>query len=309
MDMTGPILPDAFRNRVLQMHGDTGACWLDGLPELISNLSDTWALSVGSPFDLSYNYVAPARGPDGESLVLKIAVSGDRQIAREAAALMRVSDSCSVRLVTFDGSHGAMLTERAMPGDSLSVLADRSDHAASEAIGEIFECIWNTSPDATDTSLSSVMEETFLPNLQLPESINLAQLELIEGARVILRRLSLEAEESTFLHGDLHHGNLLSAQRSPWLMIDPKAMVGERCFDVAGYVISPLRSSTETPNRRELMVNRSTVLAGQLGLDPSRILSWAFIRAVAAELWNIEDHGTQMGTGFQLAETLEEIIG
>ena len=42
--------------------------------------------------------------------------------------------------------------------------------------------------------------------------------------------------EPVVLHQDLHGGNVLRAQREPWLAIDPKPLVGEREFDTASFL-------------------------------------------------------------------------
>ena len=41
------------------------------------------------------------------------------------------------------------------------------------------------------------------------------------------------------LHQDLHPDNVLAAEREPWLVIDPKPLVGEREFAVAPIIRAP----------------------------------------------------------------------
>jgi len=42
--------------------------------------------------------------------------------------------------------------------------------------------------------------------------------------------------DQVLVHQDLHADNILSAQRKPWLVIDPKPLVGEREFAIASVV-------------------------------------------------------------------------
>ena len=41
------------------------------------------------------------------------------------------------------------------------------------------------------------------------------------------------------LHGDLHHDNILTATREPYLAIDPKGLVGNRAYDVTAAMLNP----------------------------------------------------------------------
>ena len=42
------------------------------------------------------------------------------------------------------------------------------------------------------------------------------------------------------LHGDLHHFNILSAQRQPWLAIDPKVVPGEPAYETGAFIRNPI---------------------------------------------------------------------
>src|SRR5207244_380459 len=47
----------------------------------------------------------------------------------------------------------------------------------------------------------------------------------------VLRQLPGTAESRVLLCTDLHAGNVLTAQREPWLVIDPKPFIGDPAFD------------------------------------------------------------------------------
>ncbi len=59
----------------------------------------------------------------------------------------------------------------------------------------------------------------------------------------LLRELPRSAERSVLLSTDLHAGNVLAAQREPWLVIDPKPFVGDPAYDA--------QESLEDPTMRE----------------------------------------------------------
>ena len=87
------------------------------------------------------------------------------------------------------------------------------------------------------------------------------------------------------LHQDFHRGNALSAQRAPWLAIDPKPLVGERAFDARWLLYDLLHSDPRHPlPAAELLVS----LAADLSLDAERVRLWSFARAVENVLWCYE---------------------
>ena len=51
--------------------------------------------------------------------------------------------------------------------------------------------------------------------------------------------------QNLVLHGDLHHYNILSAEREPWLAIDPKGIVGEPEYEAAAFLRNNLLDRPE----------------------------------------------------------------
>jgi streptomycin 6-kinase len=78
------------------------------------------------------------------------------------------------------------------------------------------------------------------------------------------------------LHQDLHGENVLAAQREPWLVIDPKPLLGEREFAVA-----PIVRSFEFGHSRRDALYRLDRLTSELGLDRERARGWTIGQTVA----------------------------
>src|SRR5580658_9773825 len=79
---------------------------------------------------------------------------------------------------------------------------------------------------------------------------------------------------------DLHGDNVLRAQREPWLLIDPKPLVGEREFSIA-----PIVRSHEFGHSQKATVDRLDRLTNALGLKRERARLWAFAQTLA---WSFE---------------------
>ena len=52
------------------------------------------------------------------------------------------------------------------------------------------------------------------------------------------------------MHGDLHHDNIVSAQREPWLVIDPKGLVGDPGYETGPFINNPYGRMETWPDPR-----------------------------------------------------------
>lgn len=95
----------------------------------------------------------------------------------------------------------------------------------------------------------------------------------LEGVAT-LRCLPGSAQPSVLLTLDLHAGNVLSAQREPWLMIDPKPCVGDPAYDVTQHLLNCPRRLHSDPLA---LVAR---ISNLVDLDRDRVRLWLFARCV-----------------------------
>ena len=105
--------------------------------------------------------------------------------------------------------------------------------------------------------------------------------DLLDAAVELLHDLGESQGEQVLLHQDLHADNVLAAQREPWLVIDPKPLVGEREFAVA-----PIVRAYELGHSPELVVHRLDCLTSDLGLDRERARGWTIAQTLA---WAFEN--------------------
>lgn len=74
---------------------------------------------------------------------------------------------------------------------------------------------------------------------------------------------------------DLHSGNVLSAEREPWLVIDPKPFTGYSAYDATQHLLN-----CEARLRADPLGTIRSV-ADLLEVDPERVRLWTFARAAA----------------------------
>jgi streptomycin 6-kinase len=115
------VIPDDFARKMIALGGDDGRAWIERLPSILAACEERWGLTIGLPFDLSYNYVAPAVRSDGTAVVVKACLPDGESTQVEA---LRLFDGRGmVRLLEYDESEEVMLLERLRPGTLLSTLA------------------------------------------------------------------------------------------------------------------------------------------------------------------------------------------
>jgi streptomycin 6-kinase len=84
-----------------------------------------------------------------------------------------------------------------------------------------------------------------------------------------------EAEAHVLLATDLHAGNVLRAEREPWLAIDPKPFVGDPAYDATQHLFNCVSRLSEDPDGT---IGR---FADLLDVDRKRVRLWLFARAAA----------------------------
>jgi streptomycin 6-kinase len=110
------------------------------------------------------------------------------------------------------------------------------------------------------------------------------------------------------LHGDLHHENILQAQRQPWLAIDPKGVVGEPAYEVGALLRNMAPRLLKGSQPSQIVARRAGILSEELGFDRTRLLGWGLAQAVLAAWWCIED-GVDGWEGFiRCAELIQDTM-
>jgi streptomycin 6-kinase len=293
-------LPERFVRVTVQLFGDAGAAWLRSLPALLAEFTERWSLSLHEPFAApSYNYVVPATRADGEPVVLKMGFPNP-ELTCEIEALRWYDGHGSARLLDGDAERGALLLERLVPGQMLSEI---DDEQATAIAASVMRQLWRPAPNHHNFPTVAKWHQGVQ---RLRDSFDGGTGPLpaafVDRAEKLTAELLASAAEPVLLHGDLHHFNILSAQRQPWLAIDPKGVLGEPAYEVGPLFLNP------SPQPARVQARRADQLAAELGIDRQRILGWGVARAVLAACWSIEDSGSFWGDAIECAETLAGLM-
>ena len=239
------MVTDEFVGNVTEAWGSAGADWLDSLPAILAEIEDRWCVRASEPFDLSYNYVAPAVRQDGAEVVLKLGVPNDHY-RREVEALRIFGGRGAVRLLKSDPVLGAMMLERLKPGTCLGDMPDEK-RATSIAAG-VMKRLWRPAPGELPFPEVSEYEGGLEWLGSQLDGMGPLPKPLVVRAEAMLRELLEESNDPVVLHGNLHPWNILSAERGPWLAIDPKGVVGDPAYELGPFIYS-LSLTQEEPAR------------------------------------------------------------
>jgi streptomycin 6-kinase len=279
------VVPSSVRRDVLAWHGSAGQAWLDGLPKTVWRLQRLWSLRTdGPPYGGgSHSYVVPVRRAGGEQAVLKV-IYRDEENAAEPTALRQYDGDGAVRLYEYDPETGAMLLERAVPGNRLKstrFFGHRTPEAAWRRIGiacGLYRRLWRPSADADGfpglPAATDMLQEWKAEYGDAKgEARKGPAAHWLDLALDLCDRLA-EPPELGIGNRDTHLSNIVSAEREPWLVIDPKPYLAERAFD-GGFLLFKLQLLG--PHSGTLLLN--TVAEG-LGVDAERLRAWALLRAI-----------------------------
>jgi streptomycin 6-kinase len=253
--------------------------WLAALPARLEELTQRWGLELGESFEPGGNcsWVAPAVDRHGRDVVLKIAWPHTEAL-HEAEGLAALGGEGAVQLYELvrldERDTTALLLERCRPGIELRQRPEREQHAV---VTGLLRSVWavELSADHPFRPLS-VMADDWIQRAETRLRAEPARLDagLARDGFDLFRELSRTGPGDVLVLTDMHAGNVLSAQRRPWLVIDPKPYVGDPHYDVLQHLLNCDQSLQTNPIR---LLNEVADLAG---LDAGRVRQWLFARCV-----------------------------
>jgi streptomycin 6-kinase len=206
------------------------------------------------------------RLPDGTEAVLKIAHDLDTESVYEPEALAFWAGQGTVRLIDHDPATRAMLIERCVPG---TPLGSEYDESTMDVAASAMERLWNEPPhDVPWPTLAGNAERWARELLERYDG------PLLGEALAAIRELAPTQERLVLCHQDLHGGNVLRAEREPWLVIDSKPIVAEPAYDAIALVRDARPTLDQLRFRLDFMCER-------LGLDRERVRRWGIVKSLA----------------------------
>ncbi len=299
-------IPDDFVRRMIAVHNEEGLAWLERLPTILANCEQRWGLTLAPPFaHLSYHYVAPAVRADGTPVVVKVC-SPTGEFEREAEALRLFDGRGMVQLLDYYRQEEVLLLECLEPGTLLGTLKD--DEKATSYAADVMRQLWRLIPPGHQFPSVGDWGRGFIRLRQRYDGgTGPFPPALLAEAETLYAELSASMSESVLLHGDLHHDNILAAERQPWLAIDPKGVVGEPAYETGALLRNPLPDLLNMPQPGRILARRVDQLAEELAFDRVRVRNWGLAQAVLSAWWSVEDSDQMWEEALICAALLAEI--
>ena len=288
---------------ITSIYGNIGDAWLAALPDFLKEIENVHNIKIENPFqNLTYHYAAIAIQSDGSECVFKCGVPNEA-LVNEIRALQYFDGNGAVKLLDADENKGWLLLERCSPGVSLSQLKD--DRATLIAI-QTMQSLWRA---CDDDHWKFRHIKNRLQGLQRAKQLNSSiPKKLIHDAIFMSDELLSSLGEVVLLHGDLHHDNILSASRQPFLVIDPNGIVGEREYEIGALMRNPYSTIETDTNLKKCFDRRLSIITELTRFNRERLLMWTFVQAVLAAWWHVEDNTNWIENMQHVANVSYEMI-
>lgn len=273
-------IPDELVASQLRYNGEAGRAFVEVLPGRAAEFLERWGLRVTGPsmYGVASLVLPVVRVADGTRAVLKLQLV-DAETEGEWLALRTWAGDGVVRLLDRDADTGTLLLERLDEGRHLSAVAD--DREAVRILAELLARL-----SAVPAPVGGLRRLGDMAEAMLDAAPGLVGRLADEGERALLRDCAAAVREvagepgDRLLHWDLHYGNVLAAEREPWLAIDPKPLAGD-----PGFELYPALWNRFDPDAVRW---RFDALAEALvGTDRERARAWTLGRVLQNGLWDV----------------------
>lgn len=208
--------------------------------------------------------------------ILKAPFQGE-EITTGLVAARRMAGDVGPQIHAWDDETGTLLMDRVLPGTPLH-RAGLTDE----------ECLH--------------LASTFIKKMRVYSTDALMPLsEYVDTDDPLAAQLLSTTPKETFLHGDLHHENILLGAEG-WVVIDPKGLVGDPASEPAAFIRNPIPDIGDWASLSVVLEDRIQRFALELDLDPWRVWGWALVA--------VREGGTEPGHPWdKVSQALEKIHG
>ncbi|MFF5922977.1 aminoglycoside phosphotransferase family protein [Streptomyces flavochromogenes] len=271
-------VPDRLVASQVKYNGEAGRAFVAGLPERAEEFLDRWGLRVTGPsmYGMASLVLPVERVTDGMPAALKMQILDD-ETEGEPVGLRAWDGGGVVRLIDHDAGTGTMLLERLDEARPLSSVADTRE-AMGVVAGLLARLVALPAPEGL-RGLGDIAAGMLADVPDAAGRLGAEDAAVLRDCAAAVREVAGEPGDR-LLHWDLHLGNVLAAEREPWLAIDPKPLAGDPGFDLLPALMDRFDPAD--------VLWRFDFLAEVVG-DRGRAVAWTLGRVLQNGLWDVED--------------------
>ena len=273
-------VPEAFIRSTTEREGAAGARWLAALPELAARLLRRWECVLDGPvMHGGVGVIVPVLH-DQCAAVVKVSFPHPGNVA-EPDAFVAWGGHGAVRLYAREDACFAMLLERA-GAHTLAQLPDTDEIA--RIAGRLNRRLAVPAPPGLPRLCERATEWDASLCKDAEEFADALPRRVVDAAVATVREIGRDQPE-VMVHGDFHPRNVLSAEREPWLAVDPKGYVGDPAYDGGTLLRTLVYALLEEDDLDKAVLRSLDVFAEAAELDRERVRRWAQFHAVDAVFW------------------------
>lgn len=287
-------VPEALAASHHEYNGAAGRAWIAALPALAQEFVDRWSLRPDGPVRHgAAALVLPVIRPDNRPAALKLQPVDEESVGEPIG--LRIWDGRGVvRLLEHDPGTGTMLLERLDATRPLSRVP--SDIEAVQILAELLaRLVALPAPEGMRrlADIAAAMLDK-VPHA-VPALRDQGEQQLVLACASAVADLIGEPGDR-LLHWDLHYDNILSAQREPWLAIDPAPLAGDPGFELLPALGNRWEDIVASGDIERAVLRRFDILTEVLDLDRQRAIGWTLGRILQNALWEIEGGKTALAS-------------
>jgi hypothetical protein len=224
-----------------------------------------------------WSVVLKCRDSDGARFIVKAAPPDEEVIA--SIASLSFSHPKLVKCVSTDLTYGIQVLEH-IDGSSFPEECNTPDELSK--VGALLGELHRLPIHPAMISLEDWCRDLLVPMKNVPDAI----LENQERCRILLAT----SQQSTWLHGDLHHRNIMQDELTGALIaIDPKGIYGDASFDICTFVRNHVPEDLDDSQLTDLLETRITVIGATAYYPLNRAFAWAAAGNALSLSWDWPD--------------------
>lgn len=280
-DRSNLVIPPAFAEGVRIERGAAGQDWLDLLPAKISEYLEKWDLTIDGAAMHGYIGIVFPVLQDETKYALKITWVDD-ETKDEALALKLWNGNGAVNLIDAEPAEGALLLERLNSSKHLGLVEIKT---AITIAAKLLRRLAISAPPEISSLKNEAIDHVSRAFERWESTRQVVPKHYVQRSIDFAKELQPDIGD-LLINEDLHYENVLSSEREPWLVIDPKVVRGDIEYGAFSLLLNRLAPNTtneELQERFQLIVSSAEMNAG-------RAKKWVVIRAIQYWLWALEQN-------------------
>ena len=259
---------------------DVWTAWLQTVPERIHETCLAIGVVHADQIPSDWSIVLRTITHSGQVLYIKASPPGDESHAAIASLLPNAHPQL-VHCVHSDIGNGIQVLAD-IPGNQASWNCNSTD--GLKAVGCLLAELHQLNIAPLMIPLSKWCNELLAPPSSVPSEISV-NIERCE-------RLLATSPDAAWLHGDLHHGNIIEhAETGQLVAIDPKGIFGDPSFDICTFVRNHVPEQLNDEALSDFLERRIRLIGDAAGYPSERAFAWAAAGNALSLVWDLPPSG------------------